>query len=77
MVTKFTPEDLIQYLYHECSLQERIAIEQALESDWTLREKFEVLRKSALRLEKFTCAPRNESIRNIMQYAFANAVTGY
>lgn len=69
MVTKYTPENLLQYLYKETSLAENASIEAALENDWTLREKFEVLRKAALQLEKLQYAPRKESILNILQYA--------
>ncbi|MBM3439793.1 MAG: hypothetical protein FJX94_02885 [Bacteroidetes bacterium] len=73
MVTKFTPEHLLQYLYKECSAAESAAIEAALETDWTLREKFEVLRKAALQLEKLQYSPRKESILNILQYAHTTA----
>lgn len=69
MVTKYTPENLLQYLYKETSLAENASIEAAFENDWTLREKFEVLRKAALQLEKLQYSPRKESILNILHYA--------
>jgi len=43
-MTRYTPEDLLQYLYKETSATETTAIEQALIEDWTLREKIEVLK---------------------------------
>ena len=53
MTQKFTPEDLLQYLYKETTPAENEAIEKALAEDWTLREKFEVIKKAAQRLR--TC----------------------
>ena len=43
---KFSPEELIQYLYKETSPKTTAAIEQALQVDWTLREKLAVLKTS-------------------------------
>ena len=40
-MTKFTPEDLVQYLYNETSVQKTAAIRAALETDWDLQESFE------------------------------------
>ncbi len=65
----FTPEDLLLYLYKESSPQLTAAIKQALQLDWTLREKFNVLKTSMLRLEKIQQSPRNEAILNILNYA--------
>ena len=38
-MTKFTPEDLLLYLYKESSHQLTEAIEQGLKLDWTLTGK--------------------------------------
>ena len=40
-MTKFTPEDLVQYLYNETSVQKTAAIKAALEENWDLQESFE------------------------------------
>jgi hypothetical protein len=53
-MTNFTPEDLLLYLYKETSAQQTRAIEAALEKDWTLREKMNVLKASMQRLDKIT-----------------------
>ena len=58
----FTPEDLLLYLYKESSPQLTAAVKQALQLDWTLREKFNVLKTSMLRLEKIQQSPRTEVI---------------
>lgn len=66
---KFTPEDLVQYLYSETSPQKSEAIKSALQSDFDLNEKFEQMVSGKERLEKLTLSPRNEAINKIMQYA--------
>ena len=69
MASNFTPEDLLLYLYKETTPEQTAAIEQALAEDWTLREKLEVLKAAGNRLEKFSLAPRTESVLNILHYA--------
>jgi hypothetical protein len=65
----FTPEDLLMYLYKECSPQQTAAIEEALQKDWTLREKLAVLKTSMQRLDKIKVAPRTEVVLNVLNYA--------
>jgi hypothetical protein len=55
--------------YKETSPAMNAAIEAALEEDWTLREKLEVLKASARNLDKIVESPRTEVIMNILQYA--------
>ena len=69
MLHNFTPEDLLQYLYKETTPEESAAIEKAMALDWTLREKFEVIKKAAHRLTKFTFSPRTETVLNVLKYA--------
>ena len=68
-MTKFTPEDLLMYLYKESTPQQTVAIAHALRLDWTLREKFNVLKTSMLRLDQIQQSPRTEVILNILNYA--------
>jgi hypothetical protein len=65
----FTPEDLVQYLYDETSLEKSAAIESALENDWTLKEMYNVLVSAQKRLEVFEMSPREESVNNILRHA--------
>jgi len=65
----FTPEDLLRYLYNETSSSETAAIKAALESDWTLREKYEVITSAQNRLEKLKMSPRQKTIDAIISYA--------
>src|SRR5688572_11483547 len=68
-MTKFTPEDLLLYLYKESPPQLTAAIEQGLKLDWTLREKLTVLKASMQRLDQIHETPRTEVILSILNYA--------
>ena len=57
------------YLYKETTPLQSEAIEQALEKDWTLREKLSVLKTSMQRLDKLVVAPRTEIVLNILRHA--------
>ena len=68
-MTNFTPEDLLLYLYKETSAEQTTAIETALEKDWTLREKMNVLKASMQRLDKIITSPRTEVVLNVLNQA--------
>ncbi|MBL7750022.1 MAG: hypothetical protein JNN29_01495 [Chitinophagaceae bacterium] len=68
-MSNFTPEDLLMYLYKETSPDQSAAIDEALKSDWTLREKLNVLRASMQRLDTISASPRTEVVLNILNYA--------
>ena len=65
----FTPEDLLLYLYKETSPQETAEIENALLTDWALREKLNVLKASMQRLDRLKETPRTEVVLNVLNYA--------
>jgi hypothetical protein len=69
MKDSFTPENLILYIYKETDQDQTLAIEQALQNDWTLMEKFKVLQASVKRLNELKESPRTEAILNILKYA--------
>ncbi len=69
MTLLFTQEDLVQYLYNETSNEQSVAIEEALQTDWQLREKFEELRHSMQLLDRQPESPRTQSVTNILNYA--------
>ena len=69
MTILFTPEELVQYLYNEASPEKSAAIENALQQDWTLREKLEVLKSSTDCLDKGLEAPRTQVVLNVLNYA--------
>ncbi|MER3463953.1 MAG: hypothetical protein C4329_05600 [Chitinophagaceae bacterium] len=68
-MNKFTPEDLLLYLYKESSPQLNQQIEKALQQDWTLREKLAVLKTSISRLDVIKQSPRTEIVLNVLNYA--------
>ena len=65
----YTTEDLILFLYRETSDKETESIREALENDWDLKEKYDVLRNSMQALDKMVESPRSESIKAILNYA--------
>lgn len=65
----FTNEDMIRFLYNEMTTEETQQFIQALEADWTFRERFEVLKQSKEGLDKVSYTPRTSTINAIMQYA--------
>lgn len=65
----FTPEDLVLYLYQETSSGKTSEIEAALQRDWTLREKLNVLKTSMQRLDRLHVSPRTEVVLNVLRYA--------
>lgn len=73
-MTLYTPEDLLQYLYKETSPQQTADIEKALDEDWTLREKFEVILLSVKLLNTVAESPRTETVLKILSYARETSV---
>jgi hypothetical protein len=67
---KYSPEDLLLFLYKETSPETTAAIEDALKNDWSLREKLEVLKTSMTRLDSIEVSPRTEVILNVLKYAY-------
>ena len=65
----FTQEDLLQFLYHETSIEKTAAIKAALLNDWNLREKFDLLTSAQQNLEVIKLSPRKQTIDNILNYA--------
>jgi hypothetical protein len=66
----FTPEDLVQYMYKEVSPTKKAAIKVALEADWELRERYEVIISAQKRLEALSLSsPRKKAIDEILRYA--------
>jgi hypothetical protein len=64
-----TSEDLLLYLYGETTKLQTEAIELALQQDWSLMEKLELLTQSKNELETINFSPSSTSINNILKYA--------
>ena len=67
-MTKFTQEDLVQYLYRETSEQKAAAIKVALETDWDLHESYKQLSCGKKNLEEINLSPRDEAVNRILQH---------
>jgi hypothetical protein len=65
----FTQEDLLLYLYKETSPAQSAAIKAALENDWSLREKFQMITSAQQQLETIKMSPSQQTIDNILNYA--------
>ena len=76
LMTLFTPEDLLRYLYKESSPELTAAIQVALTENWALREHMEELQTSVnqLDIEKQLIAPRREVVMRVLQYARDTAI---
>ena len=68
---KFKEEDLILYIYKECSPKQLSAIETALaEDDLDLLDQLRVLRRSIKQLDKLKLkSPSKESVKAILKLA--------
>jgi hypothetical protein len=65
-----TLEDLLLHMYNESNPSRNIRIEKELKEDWTLREKYNVLKESFERLSQMRLqAPRQQTIDAILRYA--------
>ena len=65
----FKIEDLVQYLYQESSPEKTAAITAALETDWSLREKYEQLQEGQKHLEPLNFSPRKKTVNAILSKA--------
>jgi hypothetical protein len=70
-MTNFTPEDMIRLLYNEMTAEEAKSLLQAMENNWSIKEKYEVLKEAISNLDTLHYSPRPQSIQAIMQYADA------
>lgn len=65
----FTQEDLLQYMYSETSPKKTAAIKAALDTNWSLHEKYKELTSALQGLEKLTLSPRKKVVDDILHYA--------
>ena len=63
-------EDLLQYIYKETSPEKTAQITAALASDWSLREKMNILSAAHVELDtQKLLSPRKQTLENIFSYA--------
>ena len=68
-MNKFKTEDLLRYLYNETSTKKTAAIKAALETDWSLREAYEMMISGQKQLENINVSPREEVLKKILAHA--------
>ncbi len=61
----YTPENMIRFLYKETTAEETAAIQLALDTDWSLREKFEVLKNAIEGLSTLKFSPRPSVVQSL------------
>ena len=65
-----TLEDLVLYLHKELNAARKAEVEEELQQNWSLKEKYNVLRESFERLNNIKLqSPRQQTINAIMKYA--------
>lgn len=71
----FTPEDLLLYHAGELEIEKMNLIAEELLVNWSLREKFIVLKEALTRLNSIQLSsPRKQTVQNIMRYAMRKPV---
>ncbi len=70
LMKKFKEEELIMYIYKDCTPELTSAINQAIKEDGDLKNRLEVLQRSVNQLDKLKLqSPSKQSIKAILQYA--------
>ena len=69
MTHHYTENQLIQFLYKECDLFDKLEMEFAMEDDSTLMETFEELRSSFNMLPKVQFSPKKDIIDALIEYS--------
>ena len=71
----FTPEDLLLYNAGELDNEKTNLMAEELLVNWSLREKFTVLKEALARSNSIQLnSPRKQTVQNIMRYAMRKPV---
>jgi hypothetical protein len=71
MAHNYTENHIIQFIYKECDLFEKLEMEFAMDEDSTLMESYESLMKGYKSLPKVTFSPKKSSIDAILAYSYS------
>jgi hypothetical protein len=69
MHKKFTPNDLLLYLYNETKMTESVLIQKAIDYDCETEEEFEDLKATVKQLDKLLETPSKHCVDNILKYS--------
>lgn len=68
MEHNYTEQKLIQLIYGECDIFDRLEMEHSLENDLCLRENYDELYRAYKSLPKVKFSPLNSTLDNILKY---------
>ena len=68
MKHNYTELNLIQLIYGECDIFERLEMEHSLENDLCLRENYDEIYKAYKSLPKVKFSPLTSTLDNILKY---------
>lgn len=74
MKQKFTQNHLVRFIYKETNATESMAIINAIDNSYELREQYNELLNSYQQLPKVTFQPKTSSIDNILKYSQTTSV---
>jgi hypothetical protein len=69
MIKTFTQTDLIRYLYHETTEEEKREIDRALVRDGKLKALYNEVRAALKELDEAALQPSAETVFNILNYS--------
>ena len=69
MEQDYTDNKLIQLIYGECDIFDRLELENAIDNDPSLNQSYHMLRASYRALPKVTFSPAVSTINNILAFA--------
>lgn len=69
MTRKFTPNDLVRFIYKETSGSETLAIMDALNEDPQLADIYEDLIEGYVQMPKVSFSPSNATLKQILGYS--------
>lgn len=69
MTKTITLNNLVRFVYRETTAEEASLIEEALRSDWELREIYEQILSAKAELEKAGVSPRQRVVDRILNYS--------
>ncbi|MEM6722384.1 MAG: hypothetical protein AAF598_00025 [Bacteroidota bacterium] len=64
---------LIKYVYAETTLVEALAVEEAIQKEWSFREQYQALKKAKKALPAVSFDPPQSAIDNILKYSQSTA----
>lgn len=74
MKQKFTQNHLVRFIYKETNAAESMAIINAIDNSYDLREQYNELLNSYQQLPKASFQPKRTSIENILNYSKTTSV---